>query len=311
MTQTTLILESDDVSPVLISGLIVRVFSTVGVFVTSGTTDVDGEVLFDLPDADYDLTFFKAGVSLLDGMPQRITVDVADTDIPPNTFKVKAHITSLPESPDPMLCRISGTIRGGDGRRSKDIRLALGMCPETAVLSGYVIAPQDFIDVRPDDDGFYEFDLLRGMRYRVYFAQLVTLFRIEPAMVYGVVPDLPAIELKDFLFPVPLTATFDPLTLSLAVTADPDNSVECTITYSDGSVNSVGKRPVPPTFVFVTAISSDPDVAEAAISGDKIVITPRIAGTTNVTIQRSISDEYLIYDPLPTFSTQTLVVTVT
>lgn len=311
MTLSTIILESDDVVPVRISGLVVRVFTTVGVFTTSGTTDVDGEVVFDLPDADYDLTFFKIGVSLLDGMPQRITVDAADTDTPPNTFKVLAHVSTLPESVDPMLCRISGLILGANGLGSKDIRLALGMCPEIAVLEGIVISPQDIVDVRPDDDGYYEFNLLRKMHYRVYFPQLNDLFKIEPAMVYGIVPDLPAISLTDFLFPIPVNAEFDPLVLSLVAGAEPDDSVECTITYSDGSVNTDGVRPVPPTFTNVKAVSSDETIADAAFQVDKVVITPKAAGVVNVTIERVVSDQYIIYDPLPLFTTQTLVVTVT
>jgi len=77
MTIATVILESDDPSPALIDGLTVRLFDTLGAFVTSGVTDVNGEVTVDLPDADYDLYFFKSGVSINDGMPQRITIDVA------------------------------------------------------------------------------------------------------------------------------------------------------------------------------------------------------------------------------------------
>mgnify|MGYP003417568083 CR=1 FL=1 len=311
MTQTTIILESDDTVPVLISGLIVRVFSTVGVFVTSGTTNGSGQAVFDLPDADYDLLFFKSGVSLLDGMPQRITVDAADTDNPPNTFKVKGHISTLPESPDPMLCRISGTILGADGRRSRDIRFNLEMCPEIAILSNYIISPQDIVEIRPDNDGYYEFNLLRKMRYTIYLPQLNELFRIEPAMVYGLVPDLPAIALKDFLFPVPVNATFGSLVLALSANGVIDDSIECEITYSDGSVNSNGRRPVPPVFTNVVARSSDDDVADVTFQTDKIAITPKAAGTANITIERVMSDQYLIYDPLPVFVTQTLVVTVT
>jgi len=311
MTMTTIILESDDIVPVLISGVIVRVFSTVGVFVTSGTTNVDGEVVFDFPDADYDLLFFKLSVSPNSGMPQRITVNAADTDDPPNTFKVIAHITSQPESVDPMLCRISGTIRGANGTGSKDIRLNLGMCPELAILEGIVIAPQDIVEVRPDNNGYYEFDLLRKMRYRVYFPQLNDLFRIEPAMVYGIVPDLPAISLTDFLFPVPVNAEFESLVLALTAGDEPDDSIECEITYSDGSVNLDGRRPVPPTFTNVKAISSDEDIADVVFQVDKVCITPKAAGVVNITIERIVSDQYITYDPLPAFVTQTLVVTVT
>jgi len=311
MTLTTVILESDDIVPVLINGLIVRVFSTLGVFVTSGTTDSGGEVIFDLPDADYDLLFFKAGVSILAGMPLRITVSAADLDTPPNTFLVLSHITSLPESPDPLLCRISGFIRGADGGMTKDIRLSLGTTPEIAVLSGIVISPQHIIDIRPDSTGYYEFDLLRKMKYRVYFPQLITLFNVEPAMVLGITPNLPSLPLTDFLFPVPISAVFGALTLAIALTSEPDSSISCTITYSDGSINDNGIRQTPPFFTSVQALSDNDNVATAAFSVDKLIISPKGIGTCNVVVTREISTTLIIYDPLPAFATQTLVVTVT
>lgn len=310
MTQTTIILNSDDIVPVLIDGLSVRVFNIGGVFITSGVTDINGEVVFDLPDADYDLLFFKSGVSIVFGMPLRITVSAVDVDTPPNTFLVLSHITTLPESTDPLLCRISGFIRGADGGFTKDVRLSLGMTPEIAVLSGTVIAPQEFIDIRSDALGYYEFNLLRKTKYRVYFPQLVTLFNVEPAMVLGITPDLPALKLNDFLFPVPVNATFDASTLSILRTDDPDSSVNCTVIYSDGSTNDNGIRLTPPFFTSVQALSSDDGVATAAFSVDKLIITPKNVGTCSVTITRQISTTLIIYDPLPTFSTQTLNVTI-
>lgn len=310
MTITTVILKSDDIVPVLVAGIIVRIFDTAGVFVTFGVTDVDGEVVFDLPDADYDLLFFKAGVSITAGMPQRITVSASDIDTPPNTFLVVVHVTSLPESIDPLLCRISGFIRGADGGMTKDIRLSLSMCPEIAVLSGTVIAPQEIVDIRPDDSGYYEFNLLRKMKYLVYFPQLVTLFNVEPAMVLGIVPDFAALHLADFLFPVPVNAVFGSLTLAVILGSDPDSSISCTITYSDGSINDNGIRLTPPFFTSVQAVSDDDDIATTAFSVDKLIITPKGVGTCNVIITRQISTTLIIYDPLPVFTTQTLVVTV-
>lgn len=309
MTITTITLESDDVVPVDISGLTVRVFTTGGVFVTSGLT-VLGIVIFDLPDADYDLTFYKVAVSPLDAQPQRITVSAADTDDPPNSFLVIAHVTTLPESADPLLCKISGTIRRINGSATKDIRLVVGMCPELAILYGFIISPQDSIEIVPDEDGYYEFDLLRGMHYRVYFHQLVSLFGAEPAMVLAIPPNLPALDLKDLLFPVPLTAEFGVPTLALVAGADPDDSVECTITYSDGSINLEEMRAIPPLFTSFTAVSSDEDVATAIFSVDTVVVSPIAAGTALITIERTVSTRLLTYDPLPDFTTETLTVTV-
>lgn len=311
MTLATITLKSDDLSPVFIGSLIVRVFNTGGVFVTSGSTNSSGVVVFDLPDADYDLTFFKMGVAPTSGQPQRITVSVSDPDVPPNTYVVIAHITTRPESSDPLLCRISGTIRGIDGSNAPAVHLAIGMDPEVAVLSGVIISPADTVAVYSDDTGYFEFDLLRGMKYRIYFPQLFQLFNVEPAMVLSLPPNLPAIDLKDLLFPVPVTANFEELTLALSVGGIPDDSIGCTITYSDGSVNSDGIRPVPPYFTGVTAVSDQELIVDAVFSVDKLIITPKSAGTANITITRQVSTTLIAYDPLPSFTSQTLVVTVT
>ncbi len=312
MTITTIILDNDDVMSTPIQGVIVRVFTTTGTFTTSGTTDSSGVVVFDLPDADYDLTFFKQAVSPVAGQPQRVTVSSADPDDPPNTFLVKAHVTDMPEAEDPTVCRISGYVRGLNGKPTKELRIAFGMCPDTAVLDGFIIAPQSTLEVHPDEDGYFEFDLLRGMKYTAYFPQLESLFENEPASVLVVVPDLPALLIKDLLFPVPVIVDFTSQTISLTAGAQPaDESIGVTITYSDGSINRDGIRPLPPWFTNVSIVNSNPNVASVEFQVDKLVITPLAAGTTTATFTRYISKKYLIYDPAPSFEPDSILVTVT
>jgi hypothetical protein len=311
MTVTTIQLENDAVSPARIPDVLVRVFDLTGDFVTSATTNSSGEAVFDLPDDDYDLYFFKRNVSLLNSQPQRITVDSGDPDTPPNTFLVLAHETVMPESTDPLRCRISGTVLGGNGLPTKELQLTFGMCPEVAVLGGNVIAPQPTINARSDDEGYFEFDLLRGMRYRGFFPQLEKLFDREPPEVRCIIPDLPALALQDLLFPVPVDAAFSVATLSLTAGAlPPDESVEATITYSDGSVNQDGIRPTPPWFTSISAVSSNDAVVTVEFQVDKLVITPVAAGTADITIVRTISPTYITYDPTPAFVTDVLTVTV-
>lgn len=309
MTITTLTIVSDDISPVLISGMGVRVFTTSGSFVTSGTSNGSGQVVFDLPDADYDLYFFKMGVSPNLGQPERITVSVGDLHVPPNSFKIIAHITSAPESTDPTLCTISGSIRGADGSFTGDIRMAMGMKPHAGVVSGVVIAPNDIIDVLPDSNGYYEFNLLRKREYRVYFPQLIELFEQDPPELHCLVPDLPALKLTDFLFPVPISATFAQTTLSMHI-GDPTAVVNATITYSDGSVNQDGIRPSPPFFVSVGVTSDNDAVASVSMIADQVFVVANGVGTANITVTRTVNTNMMVYDPVPSFTTPTLVVTV-
>lgn len=308
MTVTKVILESDDAVPVLVDGLTVRLFDTGGSFVTSGVTDAAGEVIVDIPDADYDLYFFKSGVSILDGMPQRITVDAADIDVPPNTFKVLTHIHTLPEAVDPALCRVSGDLRGPDGLSSRDGRLVLTPCIQAGYVAGDLLAPRSFVNASPDADGHYEFELIRGMEYRAYFTHVDTITGATtmPFEMSVIVPSLPAIHIKDLLFPIPVAATFSALTLALTALDDPDESVELTVTYSDSS-----DRTERPAFATQFSVSND---NEAAILlervGKKLIITPLAAGVANIAVSRILSDTYISFDPTAAFTTETLEVTV-
>ena len=311
MTIAAVILESDDPSPVRIEGLTVRFFDTLGAFVTSQATDSTGTATVDVPDADYDLYFFKQGVSINAGMPLRITVDAADPDTPPNTFLVVAHVATLPEATDPLQVCISGTIRDAAGNLTKDGFLVFQPVVETGVLSDNVITPQSQLRTRPDENGAYKFFLLRNLKYRAFFYMLDQLFQQEPPELAVVAPDLPALGLHNLLFPVPVNAAFNPNTLALSAGGADDDSVAVTITYSDGSVNLNGIRPTPPSFANVSASSDDETVATVEFQTDKVVVTPVAAGTANITIVRTVSADGFVYDPVPTFTTETLVVTVT
>ena len=309
MTVTTIILESDDVVPVLIESLTVRLFDTGGSFITSGVTDVAGEVIVDVPDADYDLYFFKSGVSILDGMPQRITVDAGDADVPPNTFKVLAHIAALPEAVDPGLCRVSGDLVGAGGQSSIDGRLVFSLCKQAGYILGDLLAPQSALNKAPDAGGHYEFDLIRGQEYEAWFTHINTITGTaeEPFKMTVIVPDLPSIHIRDLLFPVPVSATFSALTLGLAADSEEDSTIELTVTYSDGS-----DRTALPALGTQFILSSDNDDAIALDRVENtLYITPMVAGIANITVSRVLSTEYLVFDPTPAFVSETLEVTVT
>ena len=304
MTLAKVIIENDDPSPALVESLTVRFFDTGGTFVTSGVSDVNGEVDVDLPDADYNLYFFKQGVSINAGMPLLITIDSGDTDVPPNTFKVIVHVASLPEAIDPLQCRISGFIKGADGEPTRDGRITAEPTLETGVLGGNIIAPQHSASFAPDKDGHYEFNLLRNVDYCIYFHMLETLLRSEPPVMEVKVPDLPAMGIANLLFPVPVNAAFSVNVLALVAGNPDDDSIEVAVSYSDGSVRTSGTL-----IATVSSVSDDEDVAFVELLTGKVLITPVAAGTANITITRTVVST-IYYDPIPTFITETLVVTV-
>ena len=296
-TSVTIVITSNDPSPVLIEGVVVQVYETGGSFVTQNTTDSSGEADFSLDDADYDLLFFKKGVTILPKQPQRITVDFGASS---NTFDVLASIFSLPQSIDPDLCRVTGTLRGSESSAIKGFRLYLQTKIHFLVVSGDVLEPDHIVEPVSDENGFFDFELYRGVEYN-------GMFWNDTNQIDVIVPDQVAIGLEDLFFPVQVDATFSDTTLALvALATPPDETITYVVTYSDNSVRTTQTQ-----FSSLTVTNDDEDVVEVQIFDDRFGITPLAAGVANITLTRKLSTDLLILDPAPTFTSDTLVVTVT
>lgn len=304
-TPVTLEMRNDDGAATPVDDVVVFFYDDTFTFVTTATTDAMGQVQVLLEDGEHDVMFFKRGVSIVDGQPVRISVAAADTDDPPNTWRVLAHVTTRPESPDPARCRISGYVRGVDGTATRDAKLVITPAIEVAVVgSGDIVAPSSQLHLVPNADGYLEFDLLRGLTYRAYVYALEGLFGHEPPVLVLTVPNAAALDLVDLLFPVPVTATFEDTTAALSAGA-PDIILAATLTYSDGSTRST-----PPLWTALAAVSSDELVVTATLVSGAVRLTPRAPGAAVVTIERTFTGRLPYMQP-PTFTTATLVVTVT
>src|ERR1051325_7270828 len=234
-TPVRLILMSDEVVPQPIPAVEVAIYTTGGTFVTSGSTDGVGDVNFLLPDNPYDVLFYKQGMSILPKQPQRIIVDSMASS---NEFTVTAHIRVLPEALDPTLCRISGYSLGVTGRPVPS-RINLALVPEIYVSNpSQYVTPNEVIEISSDQSGYFEFDVIRGVRYKGYFAFVDRLLDMCPLELDIRVPDQPGLTLSDFLFPVPVHVEFSATTMNLTMpTADESTTVD--VLFSDGSDRSV------------------------------------------------------------------------
>lgn len=300
MASVTIRVLSDAPVPSTIEGILVQFYDTGAVFQTSGTTDVNGEVTVALPVGDYDVLFFKIGVSILPSQPQRIAVVDAD----PHEFEIEGHIRSLPESTNPDRCTVSGYILGVGGGRYRT-SMILRPIKDLIITSGNVIAMGGSIEIYSNDDGYFEFELLRNKAYAAYFVVPQTLFGEDPGRLCVMTPDAPAVDLYSFLFPVPVSMAFSANTISLVAGALPDESIEYTLTYNDGSERSTLSNP----WGGVSLTNSDNEVVEACVVEGKLVLTPLTAGTATITTTRTIST-VADYDPLPDYVTESVVVTV-
>lgn len=303
MPPVTIRVLSDDPSPVLVEGVVVEFYdATTAVFQTGGSTASNGEVVVTLPDGDYDVLLYKVGASIIPKQPQQITVD----SLLSNIFEIGAHLRTRPESIDPLRCTVSGFILGVDGKQAKH-RLIFEPVKTVTILSSNVIAPYSRREVASSEDGYFEFELLRDTKYFAYFVFPQDLFGMQPGKLDIVVPDSPSVALDVLLFPIPINLTFSASAISLVAGSPWDSTITVELTFSDGSVRECLSSP----WAYVAVTNTDGDVVEAAISDGKVLqlkaLTP---GTATITTVRTIGDRAL-FDPLPAYATQSVVVTVT
>lgn len=294
--------QSDDPSPAWVAGVAVYIYNPNSiVLVTSGTTDGTGTAAFLLPDGPYDVRFYKQGVSILPSQPQRIVVDHTQVG---NTFIVTGHVTSMPFSTDPLRCRITGTVLGPDGAPVKEVKISFIPAPDLVVINTNVLAPQLPMHLESDDNGYFDFTLLRSVNYLGYMTNVDTFFEKNPTELDVRVPNLASLGLNDLLFPLPLGATFSVSSITLPLVAGPNSTVFVSMPMSDGST----RTDLPP-WVGITPSSTDGTIVDSVLIKGQLTLTPRKVGTTTLTYLRSISSD-AIFNPVPAFTSGSLVVTV-
>jgi len=300
MTLVNIEVLNDDIPSSGVESVLVEVYNTSNVFQTSGSTDGDGIVAFSLADGSYYIYLRKEGVSFLPSQPQALTVTGPDV----NVFEVICHEREEPESVNPLRCTVSGKILSVNGL-SKKTRLIFEPVKDLIILSGNVIAPQSRFEVSSDEDGYFEFELLRDTKYNAYFLFPQDLFGQQPGKLDVITPDSTRVDLHRLLFPVPVDFAFSVSSISLPLTPTVDESVEVDVTFSDGSI----RGGISTAWAGLSLDISDNRVADVSISDNTLLIKPLSIGTITVSAIRSMADS-IIYDPVPDFSSETLTITI-
>lgn len=297
-TPVTIVIKSNDVVPVPVAGVVIDFYDTLGNFVTTNTTDANGEALQTLADGDYDLLFYKKGVSILPRQPQRITVSAAATT---NIFDVSASIFKVPSSPNPSQCTVYGTLLSSDGYPRPSTRVYLTPTTEPVIVGSDTVMPGDMLEFISDNNGYISFELLRGVKYNAFIGQAEFIGQ-SSGQLQLTVPDVSSIELPNLFFPIPQQLSLSSTSLSLTAGSGEDRSVTYSVTYTDYSQS-------PSRWGNIQVSSSDPNIASASIDSGVVVVTPVSAGTATITFNRTITGGSLWTSP-PTFTSDTLTVTV-
>lgn len=273
----------DNLNPVNpLQSVVVRIYNQAGdTFVTQLTSDVDGKVTTDIPDATYWVRFYKSGYSFASKL--LIVVDTNET----NEWIIEgADLTVLPPSGADGICRVSGYLIDAQGAPSS-LPIITFMAPKDKRIMGRNVIGTEKIMTQPDSNGYVEVELIQGLVYSA------TMFSISDEVLAVKPPNKQACNVTDLLYPMgKLLSTLPSTYLSpvgedteVPVSLGTSSGVSLTDTDLGLSVGSLFK---------VTVSSSDISVA---LFADKLVLSPTKAGTYVVSLFGRCKVDYSVEGP--------------
>ena len=249
----------------------VRVYSVDGVtFITMGTTDPNGEVVFDLVDDTYWVRFFKTGFAF--DTKLSATINVALT----NTFDVPAdNLEELPPSAADNICRVSGYLVGAGGEPfpGATIQFLVNTFYARIVGSRAVVASK--ITARTDSTGRLEVELIQGGVYDAIVEGW------EDEVLPITVPKVQAVNITELIWPY--AARVDLGTASVTVAQGDTEEIPITVVTSSFLETPYETFTTMVSTIqaggWVTASSSDIDVATVTLteSVDVVGVSPGVA----------------------------------
>lgn len=248
-----------------VEGVYISIYQS-GVFVTSGSTDVNGELGVLLPDGvTYELRFYKAGYSFT----QRQQVEVLASG--GNSFEISAKSHAPPASTNPRYCIAHGTFMTALNMPAAYVDFEFRPAFRQLTLDGQGIITNT-VRARTDALGYLSVPLIRHAVYDVIAEGMEDM----PREVH--VPDLPSTSLIELMFAV-VTDVFivEPTPVNLVVGASTELSI--TLGTSDGRVLTDISQDL-------NWILSDPTLVGIEISPTKIKLFGARPGTTTLTATR-------------------------
>lgn len=266
--QVRVVDDSVDRNP--IEGVVVRIYDSTGTSViTWTTTDANGiaDFVVDSDDSPLHARLYKNGV----GFFGPVMLDVEDGGT--NQFEVEGSLPSLPHAVDPMLCRVSGVLRRGDGTPHPwvDLHFIAQFRPST--VAGDLIT-QERVAVRSDAHGRVSVDLYRNGIYGL------TMEGYEHKLLRVVVPDRPSASIGSVILPDVARVDWDPMP-TWTIPAGGSLEVDVTVwTTSMVKMLSAGGTDVDYRVL-------DEKVAHVRRDGDKITLYGTSPGQTELVVCRT------------------------
>lgn len=266
---------SDETKDTALESVTVFVFSEDGdSFITSGSTDSEGQVTFDIPDATYWVRFFKAGFAFDTGLSVVVTED--------DEFEVGGeNLDTQPPATLDHQCRASGYIIGAAGQFLPDVTFEFKLNERVRIGGGYATGNAKVLTAS-NSDGYVEVDLLRNAVYEV----VVESYGADVFVI--TVPDESSTNLTELIWPY--LARVDLSTDSVSIDEGDDEDVTVTAVLSSGlstPYNGISSTVYPRSVV--SASSSDTDVATVSWDEETLTITGVEAGTCDIEFSTQLS----------------------
>lgn len=290
-----------------ISGVVVNVYEPeTFVQYATATTDADGRAAFTLdgaatPGEEYEVRAFKLGVLFQNPFAIEVLDPLGAGEL--NRFDLSGTLVTLDVATDPRLCRCTG--RFMDQRNLPQANLmvrimAKGEFQAPKVVDGNMIS-ETAMEFETDSDGRLVVDLLRDGEFYITFAgDDDTVWSIK-------IPDRSSVNLIDLIHPQPVSFTWDSDDApgdAISLAAEATEEVALVVRFSDYQDVEEGLSS------YITAESSDEDVATVVVSSTGVTVTGVSAGSA--TISLSVLDTFLpTMIPFPTLTGTDLTVTVT
>ena len=252
----------------------IRVYNSQGTeFITTGNTDDTGNLVLDLPVADYWVRFFKQGFSFSTKMLTKIVEGSNIFDIP------GGNLSELPPSSADNLCRLSGYIIGAGGEPMPGVTVDFLIPIEKTMILQHRVVGSTKVSTQTDKNGRLEVELIQGVTYDAVIEGIG-----EPIYPFTV-PNLQAARFSDTVWCSPVAASVGSLTATIAV--GHEVTIPISIELSSGLktpyIGADDKKIGPSTWA--TVKSDNSKVASSIFSGDSsLMISGITEGTATISI---------------------------
>lgn len=273
-----------------VSGVVIAVYNLSSVFISQATTNSSGIVSFSLTDPQYRVYIYKIGFSI--AQPWLLNIDLTKISI---TYSLTGHVRTLPETLDPDLVRVSGSIVDFSGKPRKNLTLQFYREPQVNI--GDLIVENVPVTFTSNEAGYFEFDLYRKMRFCDAYLTERPLYDIET-------PDRASIELSHLIFPIPVNLAISPTTINIPLSGG-SMDIPYVATFSDYSTD----REFTSHWAQIKIDVDNSEHLSVGIAKNYLTITPLTVGTTVMTFHRDFLCDFT-WLKAPEFVSPTLTINV-